>query len=445
MKIILYILCPDAQSFEATRLKYNPYSWARPLMLPPLSKELPVFENAAYKLIEALKHEWEEADFVGTLSWKFENKISLQALEHDLIHKKLFDFVSFFFNPDRSAVNSGISHHGDDFGRAWDALKEKAGYTRGDNEVVETCSNFWMCKPILMSQYITWHEKLLRFALEEQYDLFATDAYYPAGSLYGEKMKLVWGKTYYPLLPFVFERFAVMFFANKRNVCFENSLIVTPSSLNKIAVFCLGGREENFIDVKHNVLPFIHHESELHYVSAPTSQLEMNCIRKYLDSCKEKIESASNDWFFIFSGSIRVSCAFKKVLNILNSPNIPHSDLYYLGFSPLSTDCSMWSYNGLESFTCAKCPQTEACKLDRVVYGGGIAFRKSFFDEILQSTEQGTFSHFLWKRTNFTIGIFPQLVVPDTNNNDEMLKFCNPKFNSFRFYMKSNVWTGWLA
>jgi len=435
-------LCPDSQTLEATKLKYNCFAWARPLMLPPLSNELPIFENAAFKIIEDLRDEWEKADHVGTLSWKFESKISLEALEHDFTIKKLFDFVPFFVNRDRSALNSGISYHGDDFGRAWSALKKKAGYTADSNEVVETCSNLWMCTPRLMTQYIKWHAELLKFAIEERSDLFAIDAFYPGGSLNGEKMKQIWGKTYYPLLPFVFERFSAMFFANYQNLYIENFLVVTSSSLKKIAVLCIGGREDNFIDVKLNVLPFVHHESVLLYAPAYKAESEMTCIQKYLTAYKEILQS--NDLFFLFTGSLRVSCVFKKVLNLIYSPNIPYSDLYYVGFAPLSSDCSMWSYKGLESFTCPLSPGTESCKLDRVVYGGGIAFRKSFYKELEQSEEWGTLSDFLWKRKKNTVGLFPQFVVPDSNNSDEMLKFCNPRFLSIEFYKKSNLWCGWI-
>ena len=442
MTSILYILCPNSQILEATRLKYNRFAWARPLLLPPLSNELPIFENAAYKIIESLRDEWEKADHVGTLSWKFESKISLKALEHDLTNKKLFDFVPFFVNRDRSAVNSGISNHGDDFGRAWSALKEKAGYTADNNEVIETCSNFWMCTPRLMTRYIEWHTALLKFATEERNDLFAANAFYPAGSLTGEKMKLIWGKTYYPMLPFVFERFSAMFFANYENVYFENFLVVS-SSLKKIAFLCIGGREDDFIDVKHNVLPFVHHESMMLYVPASKPELEMTCIQKYFKAYKEILYS--NDLFFLFTGSIRVSCVFKKVLNVINSPNIPYSDLYYVGFSPLSSDRSMWTYKGLQSFECPSSPETEAIKLNNVVYGGGIAFRKSFYKELEQCDhlEWGTLSEFLWNRKKNTVGIFPQFVLPDSNNCDEMLKFCNPRFYNIRYYMKSNSWNGW--
>ena len=456
MKIILYVLCPNPEALDLTKQKYKGFEWAFPILMPPLNKDIPIFENKVYELLgeKERQEEWETADFVGTLSWNFEKKISIKSVQDAFENKCNFDFVPFFVHKNRSALNSGISNHGDYFGLAWSYLKERTGLSSHQihNEVVECASNYWMCRPKFMIDYIAWHRQLLKYA-KEKMDIFSVDAFYPAGKLSKQDLFTIWGKPFYPLLPFVFERFSTMFFANYAIYCnnnkpclIENSLIVpennnnTVSTIKRYSIFCVGNRIEDFIDIKHNAYPFIHHDSEMYFKSA-SPQTEMQAIRLLLSAYAE--ECKVNDMFFLFTGPIRVLCSWKKLIHVLNAPTTPFSDFYYLGFAPLSDDATLWSYNNLITYPCE---EGEACKLNKVVYGGGIAFRKTFWDELVTSTDYGTLSDFLWKRKTLSFGIFPQFVIPHYESNEEssLQKFCNPKFSSFNQYCKSIGWYGWL-
>jgi hypothetical protein len=458
MKIVLYLLCPDEETLEITKSKYKEINWLYPICMPKLNTVLPIFENAVYKILLELKNQWEFADFVGTLSWNFESKVKLLGIESTLKCKSQYDFVPFWVIRDRSAVNSGISNHGDNFGTAWSYLKYRNRFINiiMNKEVVECGSNYWMCRPYLMVEFIEWHRKNLMFA-NENFELFSSEAFYPAGNMNGTKMIQIWGKPFYPLLPFVFERFNIMFFANHSNCILENSLIVSEgncrelcnSTIQKHTLFCIGERNEDFIDIKHNALPFIHHSSNINFTCSKENE-EMQMIRKTLISYTQSNQSnTGNDenLFFLFTSPIRVICVWKRMLMTLNSPITPYSDLYYLGFCPLTDNGTHWNYNNLHVFPTS--PLDESCKLNKVVYGGGIAFRKSMMEELLNSTENGSLSDYLWKRKKVSIGIFPQFVVPHVTGTNEycknvMLKFCNPKFTSYQFYNKSLCWNGWL-
>jgi hypothetical protein len=425
---LIYILCPTRDIFLQTQEKYKEFEWARPLLMPPLDKDIPIFENAAYTIIKSLEPEWIGKEYVGTLAYKFEEKISRDDVLLKIGEKK-YDYVHFFVRENRSARNSGISCHGDGFEVAWDLLKNN--FFSRSREVVECASNYWMCRPRLMLEYIKWHEQVLRFAKSNE--IFYKEAFYN-GKLTRDELFNIWGKPYYPFLPFVLERFSVLFFVNHNDCSFEQYLITRKCP--KCILLCFGEREEDFVDIKHNALPFIHNDSKLVFVHA-TPDTELSSLRATLFTYKND----TFDFAFVFSGKIRVTCVWKRMMSALLSPQTAHSNLYYIGFSPLNHDLSKWSYDDLHVYSSSSKFNWQTCELSNVVYGGGIAFEHGniFYDELMKTEGDGTLSHYLWERKGRTVGIFPQLVIPHVRKESQaqVVKFCNSRFSSLEWYVKT--------
>jgi hypothetical protein len=431
--MILYILCPNNETLQQTEQKYKDFKWARPLLLPPLNKDLPVFENSAYEIIDSLRSEWIDKDYVGTLSFRFQEKISLEHLLKKCSDQR-YDYVHFFVNEDRSARNSGISNHGDNFGEAWDVLKANFFPSIRTYEVVECVSNYWMSRPRLMLEFIEWHRTVLAYA--KSCSLFYSEAFYGSGKLSKDELLSIWNKPYYPLLPFVLERFSALFFANHSDCFLEQNIILR--TLPKCILFCLG-TENDFVDVKHNALPFLHNRSKIVYIESEP-ETELSNLRKSLF----RHMNDEFDYTFVFSGQVRVFCAWKRIMSALLCPDTAHSNLYYLGFCPLNQDRSKWSYDNMHVYSSDSKNFWQTCKLTNVVYGGGIAFQhgNKFYEELVLSKSDGTLSDYLWQRNENSVGIFPQFVLPHKENDTEMLKFCNSRFTSLQWYARSLHWRG---
>jgi hypothetical protein len=431
MGSLIYILCPSRDILLKTQEKYKKFEWARPLLMPHLDNDIPIFENAAYTIIKSLEPEWIEKEYVGTLSYKFEEKILLEDVLSKIGEKK-YDYVHFFVREDRSACNSGISCHGDDFEVAWNLLKEN--FSSKSYEIVECASNYWMCRPRFMLEFIKWHCRVVDFAKSNQ--VFHKEAFYCVGTLTTSELERIWGKPYYPLLPFVLERFCVMFFVHHKECFFEQNIILRncPTCL----LVCIGEREKDFVDIKHNSYPFLHNNSKFVFLHA-TPETELSALRETL----LKYKDTTFDFTFIFSGKIRVACSWFRMMSALLSSKTPHSHLYYIGFCPLTHDLSKWSYDNLHVYSSCSKLNWLTCELSNVVYGGGIAFSHGniFYDELLKTKGDGTLSHYLWERKGRTVGIFPQLVIPHVPSEmqTQVVKFCNSRFNSLEWYVKTLI------
>ena len=438
MNSIIYILCPDEEILQNAQLKYSKYEWARFLKLPhphQTKNVIPLFEHAAYAELLKKKNEWQSCTFVGTLSWRFEEKIGVHVVESKL-RNNAYDFVPFFENVERSALNSGTSYHGEIFKEAWNLLLEEAKYDATRNETVECLSSYWACTPRLMMDFCAWHANVLHFAVKYHFELFASDAFYQTGKLSKDELMNLWGRPFYPLLPFVFERFNILFFANNKDCIFPSRLVITRDNRDISAhpIFCIG-KKNTFVDIVHNALPFRTHDSQFIFAETDKNETEMQTIRRTLSTYKESNDITKESLFFMFTSPVRTMCCWHRMIRVLQSGNVPFSDLYYVGFCPLTKDMQLWSYQS-SNIKVYDTLGGALCKLDKVVYGGGIAFRSSFFEELLHSDSDESLSDYLWKRNKPSYGVFPQFVIPD-HENESIEKFCNNQYSKVSDYIKT--------
>jgi len=222
--VIIYILCYNEEKLHQALILYNKYSWAKPVLI--LNQDYS-FENAFWKQLLEIKKEWFNSTMVGTLSYSSYKKIDLDLVDK-IISKNLYLPNSYynFFDTNLSIPNINTDTH-PHFNSIWNELLTNLNLF----PTTENCSNYWMCKPVLMEKFIYWYINKCFPELLNNPHIF-DNANYKDNSLNPhtlneEGLVKLWGKPYYPNFPFVVERLNKSFFITNYKVVFlishENS------------------------------------------------------------------------------------------------------------------------------------------------------------------------------------------------------------------------------
>lgn len=209
--IIIYILCYDEITLSEARKIYNSYYWARPILM---KYQDVTFENAFWTQLLEIKPEWEEAEMVGTISWKAYIKRDITNINNIIISKKYrTPYHNFFETP--------IKYEDDKHIRTHKYLKSIIHQVTQDLylNLPETVSysNYFMCSPKLMIEFIDWFKTRLLPSVILNEDSFS-DANYEEATI-GKGLCLEkWGYPYYPLIPFILERLNGCFFLPGNNL-----------------------------------------------------------------------------------------------------------------------------------------------------------------------------------------------------------------------------------
>jgi hypothetical protein len=152
-----------------------------------------------------------DLDYIGTLSHSCAEKINLKYLDAFLREfKGNNDFIHFFSFPHR-AINHGQDNH-PGFEKTWKELCQRI--PGSDIELQNLACNYWMCKPDLFLSFVQW-----MYTLVIPESLKIQRMYLPShykGKLKPEELRRLWGRPYYPMAPFVLERFSYQFFRKKQ-------------------------------------------------------------------------------------------------------------------------------------------------------------------------------------------------------------------------------------
>ena len=203
--IIIYVLCYNLDTYNFSKDYYKRYLWARPILMKYQDY---TFENAFWKQLLEISNEWENCEMVGTISHKAYKKINIDDINNIIINKTYFPnkWTSFmkssntlFNDTTQISVTSTILTT-----YMSNALNNKVDYK------LSYC-NYWMTTPELMKQFIDWHITIcLPTLLKHPLSL---DVYKYNGLTKSELIK-IWGRPYYPYIPFILERFNLLFFIN---------------------------------------------------------------------------------------------------------------------------------------------------------------------------------------------------------------------------------------
>jgi hypothetical protein len=208
-RVRLYILCYSEETLAKARNEFLKYHWARPILLENQDAS---FENVFYNQLSKLD-DWQHLDMVGTLSHSAHAKIDVYKV-HCYIESgawKVVDYVNFALaSPSIDSPSSRT--HGPIFMRAWNDLYAslEGDDIRKWDDTPETLYNFWMCSPGVMMSFIAWQSRVLKYCFSTP--LYMENGNY-SGSMTADDLMRVCGILYYPIMPFVLERFNVLFFA----------------------------------------------------------------------------------------------------------------------------------------------------------------------------------------------------------------------------------------
>jgi hypothetical protein len=210
--VIIYVLCYSEEKYKLALDIYKDYKWAKPIIMKYQDFS---YENAFWKQLLEIKDEWINCDMVGTISWKAYKKVNINTINNIIMNNKYVgnNYVHFF-NTDKPVLQSNTWRMHPFFKEIWTFLLKKFKI----NDFIDSRCNYWMCTPEKMVGFINWYINILPTVLEHPSIL--KNANYK-GLRQNELIKL-WGKPYYPHLPFILERFHKAYFVNP---IFQNTII----------------------------------------------------------------------------------------------------------------------------------------------------------------------------------------------------------------------------
>lgn len=207
----MYVLCYDNASEAQARSIFGPLQWASVMRLGPSKwMEGQVFMG----LLEARRHEWEDADFVGTLSWRSPEKINIPDFTQLCTHLSGADVIGLLPMPEPLLKSACLRHPR--FVDVWFPLLRALGYSAADilNEEMPTfMCNYWLATPHWMQRYCDFYKRathVLEHEPELQGALWSHSGY--SSGLTPTQLQGIFGKPYYPHHPFVCERLPCFFF-----------------------------------------------------------------------------------------------------------------------------------------------------------------------------------------------------------------------------------------
>ena len=223
--MIIYVLCPDETSLQATMVRYQGYTWAKPILLP----QTPYLE--AWMYVDELMtrhHEWRDHDYVGCISHTAHAKQPRIPAGVEEIHqsavKEGADCIAFLYRGDPLVQTACHWHGGQAFRTAWLETFHSIGWLNDrlllDDSVIKSFyCNYWATTPRLMERYclmMRYLDDRIQYRPELKRLLWQDSLYQDRGSHIAkmpvETRRALYGTDYYPMLNFVLERLPCVFF-----------------------------------------------------------------------------------------------------------------------------------------------------------------------------------------------------------------------------------------
>lgn len=232
MKVLIYVLCYDSESEKLAKERFGGITWMKILFIPTTF----YLESILYgELLSDLENEWISADYVGSISYSCIDKgISVYTIKKAFTEAAKLDqfpdVISFYGEQTNDMLRiSNILHP--NFDNVWNQLVNKL-QTVGYKKVIDNKNlkgfycNYWVAKPEWMQRYISFFRKariLMDYNQSIRNELWK-DSKYPLKLSKYELMR-IYGKPYYPYIPFVCERLPCYFFENEDATILINTII----------------------------------------------------------------------------------------------------------------------------------------------------------------------------------------------------------------------------
>jgi hypothetical protein len=334
MSFIIYILYYDEiTKLEAEKI-YGKYKWARPIF-NPTTKYLE--SGFILDILPTLESEWSDKNYVGTISWKANQKTQIPNFDNlenalkdniDLIYllsgEYPSDFESVFRRTDKFHPK---------FSSIWKKILEKMGYTDiFPKNIVFFYCNYWLSSPTIMKEYIKFGNKVRNIIESQCSDDIEHNSWYGVPP---NAYKLLTGKDYYMYHPFIMERIPCYFsYINNIKIRHCKRLNDYPiintieSNSNVLLIYVYDGKEDNlkkFLKIEHSADCYYVFNSD----KPQDIHLKNYIIRKRLGICEgwsDVILNINKDKydFFIFANDSPIenltSCKdwIKLLVDLLN-------------------------------------------------------------------------------------------------------------------------------
>ena len=147
MRVIVYVVCPDAASLAFARERFATYDWARPVE--------GVFPGA----VRERRDDWKDAHFVGAVSFDAHMHVALHALAGVLADVAAADVVALLPST-VGAVQDGCEQH-PDFLDAWTRALGACDLDDVEHPDIPCfLLNYWLASPACMDMYLEHHERV---------------------------------------------------------------------------------------------------------------------------------------------------------------------------------------------------------------------------------------------------------------------------------------------
>lgn len=254
MGFILFVMCHDDASLvkaNALCAEWKPMfesfdAKTLAILLPPS----PYMESSVYPILAQEKNRvlWEKEDYVGIVTYSILDKLGKfrkQKVDIDWktvikqAYEKKIDVIGLFCLEFKRAVSgekegepeivelslleSGVYHHGLNFYRGWRDLLLTMGYSQNTiddwSETLGFFCNWWVSRPEILDEYIIFIQTAMEKVEtnEALKQVFHKNSHYGKGNTTTEQKMKLFGKPYYSIHPFVFERLLSFFLSFKKS------------------------------------------------------------------------------------------------------------------------------------------------------------------------------------------------------------------------------------
>jgi hypothetical protein len=208
--VIVFCIYYDDTTKAYIERHYGHLTWLYPVLNPRSDKYLESGFMASW--LWDNKHLWQEKDYVGCFSWKFNQKITVPEF-NELSTEN--DFIGFVHC--EGTVLSQAKEH-PQFAYLFVTILEEMGYLQEDitsPHIPLFCCNYFLCKPMWMELYLTFLRRAIQIMENKQeiQEALYSNAMYQNKNNYNEdRMRKIFHRPYYTHHCFLLERFPSFFF-----------------------------------------------------------------------------------------------------------------------------------------------------------------------------------------------------------------------------------------
>jgi hypothetical protein len=218
---LVYILCPSQETFDEAVIDFKDHAWAKPIIIPTTF----YLEGVMYShILKRRQHEWEHAEFVGTLSHSAVKKLrdvsNVVKTLKEASSAGDVDVAAFLYRGDKLLAAAERWHPG--FLRLWVGTLRYLGFSADiimDETTPGYYCNYWAAKPSVMKEYMCFFKVFTRAldTLPVISDEVWNDSGYSGrgldvARLTPDQCMKIWGVEYYPFHPFLLERLPCFYF-----------------------------------------------------------------------------------------------------------------------------------------------------------------------------------------------------------------------------------------